>query len=207
MNKVEILLIRHGETEWNAEGRLQGWLDSNLTPTGRQHAEKLRDFLAQETFHAVYSSPSQRALQTANILVNQKMNIIQDARLQEIRLGNWQGRLIKEILQNDNKRYLHYTENPELYDPDPESERFEQVSKRMEEFLHNCKQKHDGERIVVVTHGVAIRALLVAIRQLPIQEIWNTGEITGTSLTKLIVENGVVMPVYIGKTPHLENSH
>ncbi|MGE7665111.1 histidine phosphatase family protein [Ureibacillus composti] len=207
MNKIEILLIRHGETEWNAEGRLQGWLDSNLTPTGRRHAEKLRDFLSQKTFDAVYSSPSQRALQTANIIVNQKMNIIQDARLQEIRLGNWQGRLIKEILQNDSKRYLHYTESPELYDPDPESERFEQVSKRMGEFLHNCTQKHDGERIVVVTHGVAIRALLVAIRQLPIQEIWNTGEITGTSLTKLIVENGVVMPVYIGKTPHLENSH
>ncbi|MBM7608835.1 putative phosphoglycerate mutase [Lysinibacillus composti] len=207
MNKIEIFLIRHGETEWNAEGRLQGWLDSNLTPTGRLHAEKLRDFLAQETFHAVYSSPSQRALQTANILTNQKMNIIQDKRLQEIRLGNWQGRLIEEILQNDSKRYLHYTESPELYDPDPESERFEQVSKRMGEFLHNCVQKHDGERIVVVTHGVAIRALLVAIRQLPIQEIWNTGEIIGTSLTKLIVENGVVMPVFIGKTPHLENSH
>lgn len=207
MNKVEIFLIRHGETEWNAQGRLQGWLDSHLTLTGREHAEKLRDFLAHETFQAVYSSPSHRAFQTANILTNKKMNIIEDERLQEIRLGNWQGRLIKEILQNDSERYLHYTESPELYEPDPESERFEQVSKRMEEFLHNCTQKHAGERILVVTHGVAIRALLVAILQLPIQEIWKTGEITGTSLTKLIVENGIVRTVYIGKTPHLENSH
>ncbi len=201
MGKIEFYFVRHVETEWNKDGRLQGWLDSPLTNKGRESTRKLSDFLQMLDFDAVYSSISGRALETARILMEHPIEIPTDERLQEIQLGAWQGQYIQRILKEDRVRYLNYCNRPEKYEPNG-GESFEQVSTRMVEFLKDCISSYKNGRILVVTHAVAIRCLLLAIQHLSISQIWETGEIEGTSVTKIIVENKEIRVEYIGRIFH-----
>ncbi|BDH61268.1 phosphoglycerate mutase [Lysinibacillus sp. PLM2] len=201
MGKIEFYFVRHGETEWNKDGRLQGWLDSPLTNKGRESALRLSDFLQMLNFDAVYSSTSGRAIETARILNEQSLEIQMDKRLQEIQLGAWQGQYIQHILKEDGARYLNYCNEPDKYQPNG-GETFDQVSTRMVEFLNHCISRYKNGRILVVTHAVAIRCLLLVIQNLSISQIWKTGEIEGTSVTKIIVENKEIRVEYIGRIFH-----
>lgn len=193
---MNIYIVRHGETKWNKEGRLQGWLNSELTDYGLQQAELLKEQLPT-TFDKVYSSPSKRAVHTAKILTEDKHPIILDERLKEIHLGSWQGRLIADIQKEDATRYEMYYNAPEKYTPD-EGESIEQLKMRMNDFLQQCTSEN-AENVLVVTHGVSIRALLLAVYDWPVRKIWDFDEINGTSVTKIIVEQKRLTVEYIGK--------
>lgn len=196
-NKLELYIVRHGETEWNKEGRLQGWLDSNLTKMGIEQVMRLKGQLQDISFDAAFSSPSKRAYDTAEILVGHYLTIEKDARLQEIHLGSWQGKRIAEIQNDDAERYEEYCCYPERYTPDA-GESFQQVIQRMDEFVQFCARKLTSGKILVVSHGVAIRALILSSLRLPIQHIWDF-EIEGASVTKIIVTKENRMIEYIGK--------
>lgn len=193
---MNIYFVRHGETEWNKEGRLQGWLNSELTEDGKKQAALLREQL-QLSFDKIYSSPSKRAVDTAMILTNDEKSIILDERLKEIHLGSWQGRLISEIEKEDAERYALYCQSPEQYIPD-DGESIEQLKMRMGDFFRDCLQEQ-AENVLVVTHGVSIRALLLAIYDWPTSKIWDFDEIVGTSVTKMTVNSNEMTVDYIGK--------
>lgn len=200
---MNIYVVRHGETKWNAEGRLQGWLNSELTDKGKAQAARLREVL-QIPFQQVYSSPSKRAADTAKIITNGEQPILFDERLKEIHLGSWQGRLIADIEKEDGKRYECYVQMPETYIPDT-GESIQTVKKRMNDFLQDCL-KNEAENILVVTHGVSIRALLLAVYNWPIDKIWSFDEIDGTSVTKIVATSTEPTVQYIGKMPHSTHS-
>lgn len=193
---MNIYFVRHGETEWNKEGRLQGWLNSELTENGKKQAAILREQL-QVSFDKIYSSPSKRAVDTAMIITNDEKSIILDNRLKEIHLGSWQGRLISDIEKEDADRYAVYCHSPEQYIPD-NGESIEQLKMRMGDFLQDCLQEQ-AENVLVVTHGVSIRALLLAVYNWPINKIWDFDEIVGTSVTKINVSSNETTVQYIGK--------
>src|SRR5690348_15738685 len=99
---VEIYLLRHGETEWNKDGRLQGQRNSSLTPTGRQQAEQLGRLLAARLGHQrlpLHVSPLDRARETASIIRQYVAGPepIVDPRLQEMTLGQWEGLTRSEV--------------------------------------------------------------------------------------------------------------
>nr|WP_198044848.1 histidine phosphatase family protein [Lysinibacillus timonensis] len=198
MGKLEIYFVRHGETEWNNEGRLQGWLDSPLTIQGRASANMLAENLRNIKFKAVYSSPSGRAIETAKMITKKQMGIQLDPRLQEIHLGEWQGRLISDILLEDQERYFAYTSAPKTYEPCG-GETFKEVSERISAFIKECLTVHTEGSLLVVTHAVAIRCMLLSVLHSSIEQIWDIDEISGTSVTKLNVENGEMVVEYIGK--------
>ncbi|MEL4024528.1 histidine phosphatase family protein [Lysinibacillus endophyticus] len=198
MSKVELYFVRHGETEWNKEGRLQGWLNSSLTDYGREQVKALQHELQQLTFDAVYSSPLQRAVETAEILVGDTTHIKLDDRLKEIHLGSWQGRKIADIWDEDYDRYFAYCNEPQCYTPDS-GESFLQVSARMTELLTDCLNQYKSGKILLITHGVAIRALLMNVLGLDCNQIWDFEEIEGASVTKLVAENNTITVQYIGK--------
>ncbi|SOB93849.1 probable phosphoglycerate mutase [Ureibacillus xyleni] len=198
MSRVELYFIRHGETEWNKEGRLQGWLNSELTENGRDQVKALQQELQHIKFNAVYSSPLQRAVETANILVGETARIKLDDRLREIHLGSWQGRKIADIWEEDYDRYFAYCNKPQCYKPDS-GESFLQVSARMTDLLMDCSNKYKEGKILFITHAVAIRALLLNVLGLECDRIWNIEEIDGASVTKLVVENNQITVQYIGK--------
>jgi 2,3-bisphosphoglycerate-dependent phosphoglycerate mutase len=158
-----ILLIRHGQTDWNMEGRWQGTMDIPLNAEGQMQARVLADHLAERPITAVYSSDLQRAYQTALALAERKGLMVQkDARLRELNLGAFQGLTHAEI----SARYpAEMTAMREDYMgfivPGGESRRAMQ-GRAIEALNEIVACEPDGE-VAVVTHGGTIRVILLKL--------------------------------------------
>ena len=153
MQRTQLIIVRHGQTEWNIAGIRQGHLDSCLTSKGIAQAKALAERLARERFSALYSSDLGRAMQTASAISELTgHSIITDARLRERHLGIFQGLSGDEInAKYPEERRLFRTIGPDYVIPGGESMR-QQVERNVA-FLNELAQKHVGETIVVVTHG------------------------------------------------------
>lgn len=159
MEQTQVIVVRHGETFWNLEGRRQGHLDSPLTPKGIDQAEALARRLIHENFNALYSSDLGRAYQTAEIIANATGHgIVVDSRLRERNLGVFQGLKSDEIQESYPEEYrLHRTRGPDYVIPEGESAR--QMVERNMRCLEEIAQKHPGQRIAAVTHGGVLSGL------------------------------------------------
>jgi probable phosphoglycerate mutase len=159
MQRTELIIVRHGETEWNIKGIRQGNLDSALTDKGMIQAKALAQRLARENFTALYSSDLGRAVQTAQEISNLTAHeIITDARLRERHLGIFQGLSGEEIKARHPEEYkLHRTLGPDYVIPGGESMK-QQVARNIA-YLNEIGAKHLGETIVVVTHGGVVSGL------------------------------------------------
>ncbi|MCZ6547912.1 MAG: histidine phosphatase family protein [Deltaproteobacteria bacterium] len=169
MEQAQLIVVRHGETEWNLEGRRQGHLDSPLTAMGRAQGEALAQRLAKYKFSSLYSSDLGRAYQTAKLISESTGHtIVVDQRLRERNLGIFQGLKGDEI----HKAYpeellLHKTGGPDYIIPQGESAR--QQAQRNISCLEEFAKKHTGEVIVIVTHGGVLNALFRHILSIPLE--------------------------------------
>ncbi|WP_431027172.1 histidine phosphatase family protein [Lysinibacillus sp. LZ02] len=173
-----IRIYRHGETEWNKQGILQGWLDSPLTEYGKQQALAV-DWQPD----IVYASDLKRAMSTATWMFP-NMEIHTDARLREIYLGDWQGQKITHLKQQLN--YQYYSEAPEKFIPDSQ-ESFEQVANRLLAFLQSIKDMPQ-QRIAIVSHGVAIACLQWVIDKRSLATLWQKGMLLGGDFISLYLD-------------------
>ena len=153
----ELLLLRHGQTEWNAEGRWQGRLNSRLTSKGREQAGRQRTILEGldlSGFDAV-SSPQGRAIETAGIALAPLVPSIRtDERIREIDVGAWSGRLRAEVMPSLATSEDAGDESIALYANAPGGEGLDGLRARCGDFLASL----DGPA-VLVTHGIASRML------------------------------------------------
>lgn len=159
--RTELLLIRHGQTPWNAAGRWQGHGDPALSPLGRSQAESLAAALArQEGFAAIVASDLRRARQTAELLARPLAVPIElDGRLRELDVGRWTGLTRSEIEARDGDALLAF----ESGDPDVRpggGESRNEIRRRARAAVHDLRARFAGQRLVVVTHLGVIRALL-----------------------------------------------
>ena len=145
-----ILLIRPGATEFDEQGRIVGTLNVPLSELGVQQANELSSETAQFELKAIFSSPSAAAIETAEIIGQQhKLKVkVKDA-LQNIDMGLWQGKEIKELRKNQPKVAKQWEEHPETVCP-PEGESFEDVIPRVQKFLQKLRKKHRTGTIVIV---------------------------------------------------------
>jgi broad specificity phosphatase PhoE len=161
-----ILLARHGETDWNREGRWQGWADPPLNETGREQARRLAEQLRSTPFDAVYSSDLRRAHETALIVAEpHRVPVVADPGLREIDVGSWSGLTRAEI----DERF------PNSERPDGET-RAEHLA-RVLHAVERIARAHAGERILVVSHGGTMRALRAHASDEPFHPIDNCGVI------------------------------
>jgi len=160
MAATRIILLRHGETTWNVEGRYQGHLDSPLSPRGEAQARALAQRLAGMKFAALYSSDLGRARQTADAIAKATGHEIRvDPQLRERHLGIFQGLLKSEMKQKFAHDYhLFKTAGSDHALPGGESAR--QAAQRNITCLEDLARRHPDETIVVVAHGGTISALL-----------------------------------------------
>jgi broad specificity phosphatase PhoE len=164
-----LLLVRHGETDWNAEGRLQGHTDRPLNDFGRRQAAALADRLAGDGIDAVYASDLARARETAEILAERLgLPVVTDPDLRERNWGNWEG-----LTGSERDRVEYVGEERDVH-----GERVIRAVRRIAEL-------HPGERIVVVTHGGSLRRIQVAAygMALPVIEncsVWAVAHEDGT---------------------------
>ncbi len=159
-----ILLARHGETDWNRDGRFQGWADPGLNETGRAQARLLAAQLADVPFDAVYSSDLRRAHETALIVAEpHSVPVVIDRGLREIDVGSWSGLTRAEI----EARF------PGMEHHDGES-RDDHLA-RVLEAVERIAGDHPGERILIVSHGGSLRALRRHAIGEPVHPIANCG--------------------------------
>ncbi len=157
---TELIVVRHGETRWNVEGRLQGHLDSGLSLLGVRQAEAIARRLGQERFGGLYSSDLGRAFQTAEPIARTTgLAIVTDSRLRERKLGVFQGLTMSEILErfpDDHRRFV--SGDPDHAVPGGESGR--QRYERTVNCVNEIAARHAGERVLIVTHGGVLNGLL-----------------------------------------------
>ncbi|KAL3646251.1 hypothetical protein CASFOL_011431 [Castilleja foliolosa] len=161
-NCTEIIIIRHGETEWNADRRIQGHLDVDLNDVGRQQAVAVAERLSKEPkISAVYSSDLKRAFYTAETIAKAcgVLEVTKDPDLRERHLGDLQGFVFQELAKLNPKAHKAFLSNQDDQEIPGGGESFNQLYDRCTSALQRIAQKHRGERVVVVSHGGTIRAL------------------------------------------------
>jgi probable phosphoglycerate mutase len=159
METTRLIVVRHGETQWNLEGRRQGHLDSPLTSKGRAQAKALAQRFEAGSCHVIYSSDLGRAYHTAKTIAARTGNEIrQDERLRERHLGIFQGLNGDEI----RARYPNEYEEHRRSGPDhavPGGESFSDQVRRNLGCLEELAAQYAGETIMIVTHGGVLSAL------------------------------------------------
>jgi broad specificity phosphatase PhoE len=159
-----ILLARHGETDWNREGRWQGWADPPLNETGRAQARALAAELRGTPFDAAYSSDLRRAAETAEIVAApHNVPVVLDPDLREIDIGSWSGLTRAEIVERfpDGRR--------------PDGETHTEQATRVRAAVTRIARVHPGGRVLVVGHGGTIRSIHDLISGAPYHPIANCG--------------------------------
>jgi probable phosphoglycerate mutase len=159
MNETSLIVIRHGETEWNRERRMQGTTDTRLSELGRAQAQALGRRLASREFTALYSSNLSRARQTAEaIAVLTGRDVVTDPRLQERRFGIFEGLLAAEIRTRYPEEHARFASRDPDYEV-PGGESASAFTARCLGCLSEIAGRHSGEEVVVVTHGLVLDSL------------------------------------------------
>lgn len=161
----DLLILRHGETEWNTQGRMQGTLDSPLTARGRAQARAQNGILRQLKCgdHDWFSSPQGRAIETARIVQQGLVgDLAVDQRLAEIGMGHWTGRARHEIA-NEAPHLFAGSSTLAFYDHAPGGEGLAALAERTQAFLADLSAP-----AVVVTHGITSRVIRCLAMDLPV---------------------------------------
>lgn len=157
---LEVYVIRHGETVWNAEGRIQGHRDSSLTSAGREHAEAMARRLQGKGIQVLYTSSLGRALNTAGVL-SERLGIDLQPRVQlrECGWGAWEG-MTWEQLRRDFPRQMQRRQNNLFEFRPPGGESYKDGEARVRPFVNEIQGLHQGDTIAVVGHNMINRVLM-----------------------------------------------
>jgi alpha-ribazole phosphatase/probable phosphoglycerate mutase len=157
----DIYLLRHGETQWNADGnRYCGRTDIPLTGKGMAQAESVRGQLQDISFAAVYSSPLQRSLVTAQIACGDRENVITDQRLIEVDFGRWEGKTREEFSKENPPVWKSWCDFPDQTKAGETGETALEVISRLENFYGSVLEEHSSGNILVTGHNGTNRLYL-----------------------------------------------
>ncbi len=169
---AEIHIFRHGQTEWNLEGRMQGAMDSCLTELGKTQAIEARSKIVDVEFNAAYSSSSSRATDTAQLLLDERgVSLTPLDAFKEINLGVWEGELHEDIIAQYAEQNDVFWQEPSKFSLEG-AETFEQLRIRATEALTDLAHKHQGETILLVSHAALIKTLLTSLEGRAMDELW-----------------------------------
>lgn len=186
---TRIILVRHGETDWNSAKRYQGYSDIALNQKGIEQAKLAAERLAGENIHAVYSSDLKRAVQTADYIASKHGLLVQKhSGFREIHFGRWEGYTYKQAMA-DNPDLLTAIYNGKTEVCMPEGESFRLVQKRAVAALDECIEKYLGCTFVVVAHGGALCTMICKILGKSLSEMWSI-EQKYTAISIIEYDNG-----------------
>lgn len=209
---TEILLIRHGETAWNAVRKLQGHLDIPLNAEGRRQAKALAAGLQHEKLATIISSDLQRAMQTAGEIARlQGIPTKIDAALRERCFGDFEGKLYSELPELYPDEYAHWrSRDPDFHFPAKQDDA-NNVGESIREFqqrtvnaiLHYAAQ-YQGKKIAIVAHGGVLECAYRAAMKLPLNAE-RTITIYNASINRFSCNNGQLSLIDWGDITHLGN--
>lgn len=193
---AKIILVRHGETDWNLERRIQGGSsDTPLNKRGREQAEGLARKLENEEISAVYSTPLQRGLDTAKAIsrYHNGIEVAAEPSLREIEAGELEGITLVELGRHFSKFLIDDT-GDDIYPRVPGGESLPEVQKRGWEAVRRLAAKHPEGALVLVSHYFVILSIICAVLELPLSQ-----------MTKLKIGTGSISAINLdGDEPRLE---
>ena len=175
---VEIILVRHGETDLNVGEIFRGLVDAELNDMGLRQAESLGEYLSGEKIDIIYSSPLNRAEKTAEVIArhhNLEVNIVRN--LIDIDYGEWQGLPLKEITEKYGEIYRDWLDTPEQVRI-PGGECLEDVRGRAMPFVEDAVMRCGEGRIVFVSHRVVNKVIICNLLGLSNAHFWNVKQDT-----------------------------
>ncbi len=172
---MKLILIRHGQTDWNARHMVQGRNDLPLNPVGLQQAEEIGSFLKDTKISAIYSSPLQRAYQTARHIAHSG-EVIVDDRLIERDFGLWDGMSFSQIAEKYPDLWKIWRTAPADTEI-PGAERIPDVANRCLPFLEEIVDHHcpAGETAAIVSHTIPLKIIVAHFMKLPLNSIHEIG--------------------------------
>ncbi|MFC1902763.1 histidine phosphatase family protein [Chloroflexota bacterium] len=169
---TEIILARHGETEWNVAEVFRGRIDVELNDTGIKQAELLAKYLRDSKIEAIYSSPLKRALKTAEIIAGyHKLDIEIAPGLIDFNYGEWQGLSHQEVKEKYKELYLEWLNKPHQVKM-PAGESLADVRERAIGVVDSVIARHGGT-VVLVSHRVVNKVLICVLLGLDDSHFWN----------------------------------
>lgn len=173
------ILVRHGQTEWNIKDRFRGRVDVPLDTTGIEQAKKTGSRIAKEWLPAaIYASPLERTMKTAEIIASYYDLKVQDEPgLIDIDAGEWQGLTHEQVQQRWPELYKTWFSNPQSMQI-PGGEGLEQVRERAMAALQRLADQHPDQTLVLVTHAAVIRTIILAALKLGNDRFWHIGQDT-----------------------------
>ena len=184
---TEIILVRHGETEWNVGEIFRGRIDIELNETGIKQAELLAKYLSKIKIDAIYASPLKRALRTAEIIAGyHKLDADIVPGLIDFNYGQWQGLSHQEVKDKYKELYTAWINRPDQVKM-PAGENLDDVSKRAMDVVTDIITRYK-RTVVLVSHRVVNKVLICALLGLDGSHFWNIKQDTG-GITTFTYEN------------------
>lgn len=201
--KTQVLLVRHGETEWNVSGKFQGCTDINLSEEGILQAHYVKERL-QGDFDCIYVSPLKRALKTAEIITeNTEMTPIISKEIREINFGEWEGLTLNQI-ETSYKKEFKIWRNDEINGNLVGGDLSIKIAsiRAIKEILRIVKE-NTGKRIIIVAHGGIIKACLIGIFDWKMT-MYHKMILGNTSVSKLVFDEELnPMLIFFNDLSHL----
>jgi len=185
---MEIILVRHGETEWNVGEVFRGRVDIELNETGIKQAKLLAEYLSQVKIDAIYSSPLKRALRTAeSVASHHNLDVVITHGLIDLDFGKWQGLTLQEVKDKYRELYSQWAESPHLLKI-PGGESLDDVSKRATRVVEEVVTRYKNT-VVLVSHRVVNKVLICTMLGLDNSHFWNIKQ-DACGVTIFAYENG-----------------
>ena len=169
---MKLLLIRHGQTDWNLLGKYQGQTDIALSGEGIRQADLLAQNFPVDTLDIIYTSDLQRAFMTAERLAEKfSAPLYADKALRELNFGAWEGLTYQEIAERWPQEVKNLFGAPEKLQI-PEGETFLMLQQRAMDKIHEIRAENEGKNVAVVAHGAISKAILTALLHIPLHYVW-----------------------------------
>lgn len=201
---VRWFMVRHGETDWNIEGRAQGQTDTPLNPKGFAQAQLLGSRLASVEFAAAYASDLTRVMETAKpIMSGRDLDLQAMPELREKRYGQWEGMSFKDVEAKFPELYKQlFQDDIDFAPPDGESD--SDVCRRVGLATEKLRSAHKGDaNVLVVAHGGSLRAMMVNILNMPADYMWRFKLANGSLSIISLYEGGGATLDLLNDTNHL----
>ena len=201
---TRLIIVRHAESAFNLQNRIQGHRDSRLTQKGLKQARRLAQRIRHFKIDRIYSSDLGRAYSTTVEITRylKKARIIRDPKLREILLGDWEGMTPEEVDRLYDRGYQRWLKSPSAC-VIPNAERVGHFRKRVTERVRQIARKESGKTVLVVTHGGVITALLADWLKADFDRVLQGLQIDNTSLTFVVVTPKAAKLWVINDTDHL----
>ena len=200
---TKVYLIRHAEAEGNIYRRAHGWYDGRVTAKGRRQIGALAERFRDVSVDALYASDLSRTRETAGAITRyHDLELRTEPRLREVNMGQWEDRPWGNLTRDYPEAMAAFNDDPDNWRA-PGAETFPALKRRMKDIVCELAARHDGQTIVCVSHGMAIRSLLSELLGVPSAEIHKCPHGDNTHVSLLEVDGEEIRVVFYNDASHL----